>query len=938
MARMASTILLLQIVYASVCWAQVEADVSFAGGTVQLEFRGEKQWSYQLQKKNSGKSNFYEIDVPALSLSAIANLREFTSPLIKKITVDPKGTDGKTNIKFEMADSGIEAFDYLTDQPSRLIVDFYRPENASVSKKSIPAEPAKAKTEKTSEKTISPKLAQELPDKTEFERKPANDTLVVNPQGEFPLDLSKAPEGFARTGIFDGADPKFDRFSMKDYEIREEAVIASRENVYLNFPVLKVDSARLQGLLVKRPVYSITPKEGEANKQARLLLTLFQNRRYNVFLKAVNWFLEKFPNSEYDEMVRFMWADNLYAMYLQDKKKVEYFDLAMLRYRQVLEKYPDSDLAERTQLLMSFATLDRGDYLQTLRMFLDHIRKRPQSANRDVSQLAIADTYARLSRFKEAEEVYSEVEKNSLDPRYKAEAAFLKGDVFFEHARTLSSDPKGREKKFADAIKEYRRALDQYPAFKSEFPNALYNQAAAYFWNKNYRQSLETYRDFFVEFPSHDFSGYAMTRVGELLAILGASPTKVTGAYLETYFRYGNTPSAVVARLRMLSERMRSMKPKEVEKAVADIKKLSLESRLPEIEQFATILISDGYTSRKEFQKAVDLLVTFYQGNPTAPDLEPVRNRIVKNINQELRELIEKGGFISGLKLHNKYAGSWLKNSPRIDTRFFVALAYEQAGAYKDAEGIYKDVLNKIYSIQGTVAEKERSVLESLPATDRLNLRLSSISFQQNKFRESYDFLKAVKSPEKLSEIDQIERVQLAAFLLDERGETEAATRYLVDLMREWKGIPQLVAEPFLTLARYEIKLGRIDDALRSLRRIDQIQIDSKSVNPDTHSKALELLALQLHSTGQKRDSIRSFESLLAQYESKKPLASMRYQLGKIHYELGEVKKAEEIWRSLKEEKHDFWYRLAQEQLSNARWKDGYNKYIERIPAMSERK
>lgn len=913
----------------SLVWANATAQLSFSADSVQLELSGEKNWKYNLSRKSANGTTQYIVEVPRLNPASVGKLEEFTSPLVKSVQVSANGTDGRHVLTLTVTGE-VEAFDYLTDQPSRLIVDFYRPEPA---KKPT----AKATTNKNEKPKAAAKPVTELPAKQDPNRSPANDVLVLNDQALAEVDVSQAPQQNKKSGIFDGADPGFERFTMKDYDIKEDAIIASGENVYLNFPSLKVDSERLHGLLVRKPVYSITQKEGDENKQARLLLTLFQNKRYNVFLKAVQWFVEKYPNSEYDEIVRFMWADTHYALYSQDKKAVDQFDLAMLRYRQVLEKYPQSELAERTQMLMSFATLDRGDYLQTLRMFLDHLRKRPQSANRDISLLAIADTYARLSRFKEAEESYNEVETHSPDPRFQAEAAYLKGDVYFQHAQTLHFNPEAQRQKYAEAIKQYQDSLKKYDSYKENFPNALYNQAAAYFWNKDYVKSLEAYRNFLVQFPSHDYSGYAMTRVGELLAILGADSKKVTGAYLETYFRYGNTPSAVVARLRMLSERMKNMKPKEVEKAVSDIKKLSLESKLPDIEQFATILISDGYNSRKEYSKSVDLLVSFYQANPMAKDLEPIRKRIVRNINQELTDLVEAGKFIPALQLHNKYAGTWLKNSPRIDTRFLVGRAYEQAGVYKDSEVIYREVLNRLYALQGTEEEKQRSVLERLPTTDELNLRLSSIAFHQNKLNEAYDFLRVIKAPAKMSEAEQIERIQMTSYLLDQRGETAVATRYLTELIQEWKGQPQLVADPFFTLAKYEIKLGKPQDAVASLKRIDQLQQDTKMVNPSTHSAALELLATELNRQGNKKDSIQAFEKLLDQYENQKPLSSMRYQLGQIHFDLGEIKKAEDVWSQLKGKQNDVWYNLAQEQLSNTKWKDEYNKYIQRIPAMSER-
>ena len=75
--------------------------------------------------------------------------------------------------------------------------------------------------------------------------------------------------------------------------------------------------------------------------------------------------------------------------------------------------------------------------------------------------------------------------------------------------------------------------------------------------------------------------------MGELLDILGADQTRIVGAFLETYFRYGENPKAIVARLRLLSARMKAMKPKEADLAVKEILSLAKKVDLPNIEQFA---------------------------------------------------------------------------------------------------------------------------------------------------------------------------------------------------------------------------------------------------------------------------------------------------------------------------------------------------------------
>jgi tetratricopeptide (TPR) repeat protein len=888
----------------------VSAQISNMGDTVHLEFEGRTQWDYDIQKKSEKNKTFVQMTIPAISEDSEKDLLSFSSPIVKGVKIQHNGPDGKYTVTFEVNSSEVEPFDYLTEKPSRLIVDFFKQKNSAEDDTAKPAGKARAK------KLPNKKVAKaSLPGK---KRTPASDALVINPAGAKSADTD-----FGHSGIFDGGDPNFDRFSVKDYEVKEDSVIASRQKVYLDFPMLQMQSPYFQILQSRTPVYEITPKDTDENKQARLLQVLFQNKRYSVYLKTADWFFQKYPNSEYDEMIRFMTADANFAIWLQTRNADD-FDAAMLKYRQALEKYPQSSLAERTMFLMGFATLDRGDYLGTLRLFQNLLEKRPNSNNRDIARFALADAYLKLNRFGEATQLYNEIEKEASAEKYKVEAAYRQGDVNY------------LKKDYPGAITQYQAALKKYPAGAQDYPNAIYNQAAASFDLKDYRQSLDTYRDFLKKFPSNEQAGYAMTRVGELLDILGADKRRVMGAYLETYFRYGETPSATVARLHMLSEKMNTMKPKEVEKAVDDIQELAKKSDLPKMDQFATLMISEGYTHRKEYDKATNLLIDFYQQHPTTVDIHLFSQRISRNINEQLSGLVDSGKFMPALGLYNKYADTWLKGSQRIDTKYNIGRAYEQAGVFSQAETLYKDTLNKIYAIKGTPAEKERNVFEKLPSEDKLNLRLAEATWQEKKFSEAYDFLKNIKKPEALNDVEQIERVQLAATLLEKRGEMDSAVRYLSELLKAWSGLPHLLAEPYLSLAQLEIKKGDVSEAIKALKQVDNLQTDSKKVSPETHLKALSLLADLQVQKKQNDDAVETIKKMLDQYGADKPLASYRYKLGEIYFKKGETQKAADAWNDLKNEKSDFWYKLAQEQLQSAEWKNEYKKYIKRIPAMSE--
>jgi tetratricopeptide (TPR) repeat protein len=898
----------------------VTVQVSQVGENIHLEFKGQNQWDYNIEKKEEKGSTFVYLEIARLNEAAVVALKSYKSPGVEAVYVKHDGPDGKDIVTFKLKEKNLDAFDYLTDQPSRLIIDIYK--NGEAPKKEAKAAAEKPAVQKEELKKEKAETAA-LPAKKD--RQPSSDTLVLK-QNEGPAIPAALVAGEKTGGIFDGADINFDRFNIKDYEIREEAMIAAKENYYIEFPMLRTSNGQLVNLNTNKPIYEIEPKENDENKQARLLKTLFDNKRYQVFLKTIEWFNQKYPQSEYNEVISFMWADVYFALWMQDRH-IEDFDAAMIRYRQAIDKYPKSPLIERTLMLMGYSSMDRGDFLGTLKLFQNHIKSRPQSPNRDNARHAIAEAYMKLNRFDDAYNSLDEIEKEASNKKYQVLAGYLKGDVFFQNHD------------FKRAIDEYQRAQKKFPEGSTEFANSYFNQASSYFSLKNYRESLNSYIAFLKKFPSHEYAGYAMTRVGEILDILGADKSRSTGAYLETQFRYGQTPGSILAKLRLLGIRMKSMKPKEVEKAVQDIEELAKKSELNKIDQFTKVLVADGFSQRGEYDKSVDQLVKYYQANPTTADTNLLSNRIVKYINMKFQEQVDSGKFLDALQTHKKFADNWLKSSTRIDTKFNIGRAYEQAGAFKDADTMYRDSLNKITALKGTDKEKDVGVFEKVPSTDVLHLRLAEVNAQMTNFAKSYEYLRQIENPEKLSDIEQIERVSLAAQLLDKKGDPASATRYLVELIKTWKGLPELVAEPYYSLANIEMKTGKRDDAIKTFQRIDELQTDSEGKVPAIiHSQALEKMGHMYFDKGQKVLALKTYEKLLEKYERSYPYESIRYKVGQIYFERGDIQKASDTWNTLKGKKNDFWYKLAQEQLTNSGWKEDYKKYIKRIPAMSERK
>lgn len=895
---------------------EVLSQITAQDDTVHLEMSGLKTWDYKIEKKQ-GKDGrwFVELWVNPLEQNSIKEISKFKNPLIQIRQIKEAEIDGKTKMIIDLASKDVEVFDYLTDQPSRLIIDFY--ENKK--------QPTKAPVAKTDSKKIQ---KTDVNNNEATTRQPATaDFLKISNSGTIAMELSNT-KTTKQSGIFDGADPFFERFTIQDHEINEDAIIKSKDNYYVNFPNLDLFPIDFTKILKSKNVFSLVPEGNDENKQARLLWTLFDKKRDLVYLKTLKWFNEKFPESKYNEIIDFMTIE-VYFRQWENKNDDYSFSLVQQKLESVIQKYPESALAEKSSFLLGALNYRKGDYFNALRFFQNHKDnnkiKMQGNFSKELAKLGMAVSFMKIKKPNDAFQILDDLEKTTPFANLKSEAAYRKGDVYLTDG------------KFESAIAEYDRANKMYSSDRPNFPNSTYNKALAQFKLSQFKTSLNTYREFIQLYPDHEYSPFAMTRVGELLEVLGADHSKVMGAYLETFFRNGENPSAIVARLRIMSDKFVEMKEKEVESATKEIMGLTQKVNLPGLEQFSTLIIADGFRKRKEFSKAIDLLEKFYQKNPHDVDVKMFQNKIIANINEKMKSEIEQGEFLKGLETYKKYSDHWLKFSNRFDTNYFLGRAYEQAGVPSEASNYYRGVLNKIYSIQGSNELKERTIKEYLPSVQELNLRLANVEVSGGHWNQAYNFLKDIKKPELLNEDQQIERIQLSVRVFDNRGDTESAIRYLTEILREWKGQPEKVADPYYSLGLLELKQKKPNEALKSFEKVRTLASDTGLVKQETYFKALDQIAQMYFNQKEMNKAAEVYTEMLEKFENQRPLASLRYRLGKIYFDLGELQKANEVWSQFRGEKSDFWKNLAQEQLKGSEWKDNYKKYIQRIPAMSQK-
>lgn len=868
------------------------------GDTTHLEFSGRSSWKYTLKKQGDS----YLLLVPPLEDASIVSLKNWQNPHFKIESIS-EGLDSQTEIKFLIVDSRVTAFDYLTDQPSRLVLDFFK-EDPRERKDAAETAPTQLPEKKQANNIKSKKKT----------RVPASSEILIVEQDKEESRNSN------QSGVFDANDPNFSRFEVKDHEIQQKAEIASRLNIYLAYPPLELEQKALKSLWTNPPEYEIREDETEENQQARLLVTLFKKDRPAVFLKTLKLFREQFPITKFDEILRYMEADLNYDAWRKTQNPSD-FELAITQYRKLVEDYPNSPLAHRTRLLVGYSYLPKGQFLGVIQNLDRFVKDNPSLESVGQASLTIGQAFLQLRKYDDAREIFKRVEMQSKNSGDSLEAAYRMGDTYFW------------SKDYSSAVAEYKKAIAEKPEGAKIFPNASFNLAESLFWTKDYRKALSEHINFLKKFPTHPHGGYSLTRIGEILEILGVNEKKVSGAFLECQFRYPNSPGSQIAKIRLMSQRIPILKDKEIAKAEKEIVEFAKGSSLEKVNEFITILMADGYFQRKDFQKSYDLLTQFYRDNSTSINHQLFRARIIKTVVQKVKDKSELGNFVDAFRVFGSYASTWLKGADRIDLPYTLGKSFEDAGVPEEAEKYYQKSLNKWLSVKGTQEGLERVVFENPPAEEIMNLRLASVSLKQGKYKQANDYLGQVNE-NFLEEKDKVERAIISSAINEAQQNLPATVVSLKKLVETWRGQPKELAPVLVRLAETYEKSNQDDLALKAIDQFEITAQDSSEKNDDVRFRAFELKA-KILTTKDKNAALDQYQKIVDEFSAKRNVSSILYRKGLLHFESGDLKEAEKTWAELNSPQSEFWYKLGQEKLQQNNFEGDYKKYINRIPAMS---
>ncbi len=883
----------------------VDAKIERVGGMTHFEFQGQKDWVYSLDKKE----NIIHLEVPKLNSKSIESFQEFSSLLVEKVELDNEHPN-KSKLLIHLSDQRIQNFDYLTQEPNSLIVDLFV-ENDSVlaelqERKKKAEQIAKAKSNKIDN-------SQE-----KGNRKPAfAEFVTVDPIKKAPkkieekYELSLTPE-YTISDLFDFGNVIGSSYNQEDLEAK---VIEAEGNIYLRFPILTLENKHLQELQSFHPEYEIRKSFSDENKQARFLLELFNQRSFASFVKAKKVFKNTFPQSKYDEILNYVEADTWVELWKMNKRP-EYLSKAMNIYRMLIERYPDSKIAERTLINAGLLAHDVGEYFIATKMLRRYLKNYPYSPFNNHIKIYLADSLAHLNNYEGARIAFDQVIKSD-EKGTVVEAQYRLGDVYF------------LKQSFRRAERAYDEALEKFPKYAKEFPNAIFNKAEAQFNLAEYPSSLKTYKEFFKKFPSHPYSAYALTRIGELVDLLNSDKRKAQGFFNESFFRFRNTVGGTIARMRSLSQRFKDMKSQELQSSVEEIRSREKEVDLHQVDEFSAFMISDGYYERGDYLESANTLINYFQVNPKPVNIKKFEKRISRSIAGEVRQLLKKGDLVSALKIIESHQKSWLSKSRRMDVQYFRAKAYEKMNLYDEALESYGRIEKRMMGLRGTKEEKERKVFEYYPSFDEIHLRQAVSHYQKGDKKQALSLLNKVKDISALGEESKTDfHFTLSRLSFEAKNYADALKT--INLVQSETIIDPEKREKYnVFLSEVYEKNGKFDKAISILEKFyEQFKGEQDQVY------VLSRLFQLYRSKGLKDKAINIGQTLLAEYSNKYNLDKERYYLGELLFTQSRQSDAQKVWKDLT--KKSMWSELAKNKQVSGGWQKETEKKINRIPAMAK--
>ncbi len=870
---------------ANFSWAStITGKIKKMGQAEHVSFTGASEWDYKIVKLSGNK---IKVILPARAANDfVSKSKVWKGNYLSNIKVT-KNTDIDSEVVLTM-NKNVSFFDYLTDQPSSLIIDFYEEKkkktsvtpkkNKKVAKKKKNSDRAPASTEFIKFDTVGNDINQIIKGDT------ANNELI-------------------RRGVFDSADPDYERFKIGKNELDYSKIEQNlKKNVFLRFPVLINSSGQLPDLLEKLPLHVIKTKNKQETKEAQLIHRLYKAKSWAAFNKMYDYFGKAYPDSKYKNLLRSLATSAYFNLWKQTGNK-KYLSKAEAEFLKFKKNLPESRVTEYWEKVLFYTDFELNQGLEAARRGEDIVKKYPLAQDLDNIKLTLADSYLKATQYREANNLYNDLINNSKSKKIRDIASFTKPII-----QIKKKNMKGAVEEYLDVKKEHL-TIDE--------PGYYFNMAEAYFWKGDYYRSAQLYRQFIKKYPKHLMNNFAITRIGEIMQLAGFKEKRFSPVYFESNYRFKGLKGADIAKIRLNSLKVPKSKKIEVDHYISEIQDLAKKYDTSDMKYFKEIIIADTLTKSDKYLESNDYLKKAHKRNPFSKLVSKLKPRILYNLKKQVDKYLDKNDYLAAIELFEKNRESWLSNLTDIDFKKGLAKSFEMAGMRDYALAYYVDYINE--------KQKKSEKIETPVILSMATL------YQKNEDYENMDkYLRLLSISDDLSEKNKFDAIKLKFEVYNEKAAYDRAENILNEYNRSIKNNEKIEIATGFMLSDFYDERAKYKQSLDLLKKLED-KVTEKHKDYYLLSKRL---IKQFVKNSDDDSALKKINDIKDSKEFKSDEEFIYYS-GNLLMENKEYKKAKEIW-SLVNNKDSLYGQMITEKLNHKKWIKSYGKYFDRIPAMKE--
>ncbi len=889
--------------------ASGETEINHLNEVTHLEMQDIAPADYVL--KRAGEK--LELNVDALSEATKKKLTNYSDRFIKKIEIQKNTSLSKDIITFHLVDKDLEVFDYLTDAPSSLSLDFFAKEDGKetdaeyeMAQRLIKKENGK-KSEKSARRDVaSSEFIQTIGhvtiagDTTEVKDQAKSEDEKHQKKKEVNAELLR----IIRLAKQDAGDLL--KFDTDKLNFSKDSLIEGKNKIYIKYPVLLNEHKYISEILQKNIQYDVKEAKDPAGKNFTKIRKFYTNRDYKNFLKSKKIFQKLHPNSKYEEMATYMEADAYLELYKVEKEKI-FFDRSLKIYDSLLSKYPDSQISERTLLLAAYLRLKDQQYFEASRNLKQYTVRYEKSPLRENIELILAQSLVRLHEYEDAKKIYSQLFKSD-NQEIQASAHYEYGNIYFE------------EKDYLSAISAYETALKLYPLEDKTHENIYFNLGETQFLIGDYKASLNHLRKFISQHPQHEYASYAWTRMGEIFELSEVDPKIWKGYYNESHFRFYNHLGGAIAKINLLYHQAIGDK-KKFEYLLDQIRAYTNQIPLKQANEYITFKISDAYYEVGKYPESTQTLINEFKSGHMPEHAEKLHKRIGRGLASQLRSAVEEKKIVVGMKLFDDTDPLWFKKSERFDFSFYKGELFREANLCAKAQKQYEVYLADFEKV---TKKDELDKSQRLPYLSEVYLKIAICLNQLDQQSKAQEMLSKV-DPTNLEAQKLDDYYLLQADIATKNVAPDEALKFLAKIQNQ-------------NLSTLNKKIDILIEKGLSKESIIAIDayMDGNSLDEKDRFSLLRKKLSLLENSKDKRMS-QFLQSFYEEFKNKPfDFDREKYLLYGNLVDQKKMKESEDVFSKIKAD--SYWAKLAAEKKTSAQWGQKYQKFVDRIPAMQKPK